>query len=401
MAGSGSSTSTLAFGGSPSSALTESWNGTSWTEVADLATGRENLGGAGTSTLGLAYGGSATLTATEEWSTASPLSLAVEGQVWYNTTSNTMKAYGYTLGTGAWASGGTLPSKRGNYGACGTQSATVSGGGYDGGPPEQILNNTILYDGTSWSSGNNMNMVKDHNFMFGIQTAAVSVGGILSPGGAHQSVVEEYDGTNWTEVTNVPTTMVGGGTAGSLTAGLIMGGSTGTTPAGAATSFEYDGTNWTAGGALNTGRYRAMGQCIGLQTAALYAGGFEGPAPGSQVEEYDGSTWTIVGAFNTAADLGGGAGITTSAIKISGRNGPPSYTTIGNVETYDGTSWTEVADVSSARSYCSATGSGAGTVGNTTALFFGGATTSSTPNTTATEEWNIPTSYTIKTFTAS
>ena len=60
-----------------------------------------------------------------------------------------------------------------------------------------------------------------------------------------------------------------------------------------------------------------------------------------------------------------------------------------------------MANVSSARSYCSATGSGAGTKGNTTALFFGGATTSSTPNTTATEEWNIPTSYTIKTFTAS
>ena len=82
---------------------------------------------------------------------------------------------------------------------------------------------------------------------------------------------------------------------------------------------------------------------------------------------------------------------------------PPSdlYAENSNVEQYDGVSWTEVANVSSARSYCSATGSGAGTVGNTTALFFGGATTSSTPNTTATEEWNIPTSYTIKTFTAS
>ena len=267
------------FGGStnPGTALkaqTEYWDGTTWTEVADLGTARTYLNGSGTYDSALCMGGgpgTAGGTATEEWSLASPLSVAQDGQVWYNSSTEVLKGFGYTIGTGSWASGGTLPSKRGNYGACGTQSATVSGGGYDGGPPEQILNNTILYDGTSWSSGNNMNMVKDHNFMFGIQTAAVSVGGILSPGGAHQSVVEEYDGTNWTEVTNVPTSMVGAGTAGSLTAGLIMGGSTGTTPAGAATSFEYDGTNWTSGGTLNTGRYRAMGQCIGLQTAALYA----------------------------------------------------------------------------------------------------------------------------------
>ena len=34
-------TAALASGGSPNSALTESYNGTSWTEVADLNTGRE------------------------------------------------------------------------------------------------------------------------------------------------------------------------------------------------------------------------------------------------------------------------------------------------------------------------------------------------------------------------
>jgi hypothetical protein len=37
--------------------LTESWNGTSWTELNDLNTARRNLGGCGTNTAALAFGG--------------------------------------------------------------------------------------------------------------------------------------------------------------------------------------------------------------------------------------------------------------------------------------------------------------------------------------------------------
>ena len=38
-------------------ALTENYNGTSWTEVADLATGREQIRGAGSDVAALAVGG--------------------------------------------------------------------------------------------------------------------------------------------------------------------------------------------------------------------------------------------------------------------------------------------------------------------------------------------------------
>ena len=52
--------------------VTETWDGTSWTEVADLATARASLAGAGTNTLGLAFGGSAPAVngLTEEWTGA-------------------------------------------------------------------------------------------------------------------------------------------------------------------------------------------------------------------------------------------------------------------------------------------------------------------------------------------
>jgi hypothetical protein len=49
LAGAGIQTSALAFGGTPYSAINESYNGTSWTETGDLNTGRVLLAGAGAS----------------------------------------------------------------------------------------------------------------------------------------------------------------------------------------------------------------------------------------------------------------------------------------------------------------------------------------------------------------
>ena len=50
------STAALVSGGAPNVAITESWNGSSWTEVNDLNTGRDYLAGTGTSTSALDWG---------------------------------------------------------------------------------------------------------------------------------------------------------------------------------------------------------------------------------------------------------------------------------------------------------------------------------------------------------
>ena len=84
MAGAGTSTSALGFGGSypPSqlAAQTEDWNGTNWTETSDLSTGRYGLGGSGTSTLALAFGGYTTTAVanTEEWSGSSTVTKTID-----------------------------------------------------------------------------------------------------------------------------------------------------------------------------------------------------------------------------------------------------------------------------------------------------------------------------------
>ena len=59
------------YTGTAYSGVNENWNGTNWTEVADLSTGRSGAGGAGAdSTSALIYGGftPSVTAATEEWS---------------------------------------------------------------------------------------------------------------------------------------------------------------------------------------------------------------------------------------------------------------------------------------------------------------------------------------------
>lgn len=79
MIGAGEYTNSIAFGGrngGPDAKLAnaETWNGTSWTEVNDLNTAREQLGGAGlSSTSALAFGGEGPpfKANTEDWNGAS------------------------------------------------------------------------------------------------------------------------------------------------------------------------------------------------------------------------------------------------------------------------------------------------------------------------------------------
>ena len=103
--------------------MTEDWNGSAWTEVADLATGREQHHGSGSSTSGLAFGGSTSpgvTAATEEWTfsgvqptDAANYANAITGDFYYNSTTGQFK----TVNTGgapigAFSSGGDLNTSR-------------------------------------------------------------------------------------------------------------------------------------------------------------------------------------------------------------------------------------------------------------------------------------------------
>ena len=79
------------FGGDvpPATALTESWNGTNWTEVNDLNTARSNIAGSGISTATLAFGGwlaPGRTEKTEEWNGAGWAEVADLSTARYDTT---------------------------------------------------------------------------------------------------------------------------------------------------------------------------------------------------------------------------------------------------------------------------------------------------------------------------
>ena len=389
--GAGSSNSIgIVFGGYKDGtgdlAKTESWNGSAWTEVNDLATARFASGGAGTETVALCSGGRGSDTyqsATEEWSFTPPTaSIVQEGDMWFNSTSSTLKGYGKAAAsTGTWASGGDLNTARyriggavnatqsaglifgGNgspygqteeyngtawseqndlnsgryasYGGAGTQTACVTAGGYyPAGSPQYATALSETYNGTSWTEGNDLNEGRIDTATFGTSTAAVLAGGGEASGGPNTvSSVEIYDGTSWTETTNLPAVTQEMGSLGVSTAGLVFGGSVDSNPTTKNTTVEWDGTSWTAGG-----------------------------------------TYPISVRYLT------GFGSSTNGIAAGGYKYPTAYSAVCNV--YNGTSWSEVAELTTAR---------LGTAGNGTsgAGFVAGGEIS-TGSVASTEEWNAP-----------
>ena len=112
-----------------------------------------------------------------------PTAAYAEGELWYNTTSNTFKT---AVSVFAWASGGAVGTARTTAGA-GTQTANVIMGGQ--GP----TSNVEEYNGSSWSEVNNMPYVASNLSGTGIQTAAMAFGGY-----PNVTTTALYDGTNWT-----------------------------------------------------------------------------------------------------------------------------------------------------------------------------------------------------------
>jgi hypothetical protein len=71
----------------------------------------------------------------------------IEGQVWYNSTSNVWKVEELTT-AGAWATGNNMNTARFALAGAGIQTEALAFGGYDG----TYKDSTEEYDGTSWTS---------------------------------------------------------------------------------------------------------------------------------------------------------------------------------------------------------------------------------------------------------
>jgi hypothetical protein len=70
------------------------------------------------------------------------------GQIWYNSTSNTLKGLGFAAAS--WATGGNMNTARSDNAGAGTQTAALAAGGFFTG----VLGATEEYNGTTWTTSN-------------------------------------------------------------------------------------------------------------------------------------------------------------------------------------------------------------------------------------------------------
>ena len=408
--GGGTQTAAIFSGGSPYAirgVSTETFDGSSWTNVNNMNSQRSSQGMIGTQANGLYIGGRtpARTAATEEWDgsvwSTSPASLSTarNGSILSksgSTSGGALIAAGYTgtaypttteeynsninaLTQASWSSGGALSTGRSHGNGAGSQTAGLYFGGSTGGGSH--VNNSEEYNGSSWTEGNNLNTARRYMSGAGTQTSAITAGGIAPP--ADTAAVEEYDGTSWSNGTSLPAARrlpIGLGVS---TAAVVFGGSQPyTSPKN--TTFNYDGSSWTSGGSYPISLVN--GGACGTQTAGLGFGGSAPPYTGVTAE-YDGSSWTASNSLIYARDFLRGGGIQTSAYAVSGANPAFAPGVTVATEQYDGTSWANVANQATSRpnGHAAATN----TADNTTGLVFSGPS-----NNTATEEFTGGTSVT-------
>jgi len=264
------------------SALTEEWDGSSWTESGDLNQRRDHLTGMGTTTAALAIGG------------------------------HYFTPFPYTPG----------------------QPHT----GY----PAATLSET--YDGSSWTETGDLPAARAYGGACGITTAGLYIGGLALPPISPRDRAEtfEYDGTSWTDASaDTGSSYYDHGATGTATAAIWAGGVNYTPPiTSRADSQTYDGSSWTDAPDINTAR-KFYNHISGIQTDAIFFGGHSPSTPGftKQTEVFDGTSWTETTDLNTNHGGGGGAknhGSSANALAISGTAVPGGVTETTAVEEWTG-----------------------------------------------------------------
>ena len=234
--GAGTQTAGLGFGGvtPPQTDKTESYNGSSWTEVADLQQTGTKLEGFGTSTAAIACGGDISS------------SYSDRSETWNGS---------------AWSEGNNLNQAR-------NQMASISGittaglvfGGQ--GPPPGMQDVTESYNGTSWTEVSDLNLARYGLSGAGTATAGLAFGGSVDPGDKGET--ESWNGSSWTEVNDLNTGDAFGAGFGTATAALFIKPST---------TEQFNGTSWTEVADTATPRGGLAPAQSGTTTAGLVFGG--------------------------------------------------------------------------------------------------------------------------------
>ena len=321
----------------------EQYNGSSWTEVEDLNTARSAGQGAGTTTSsgiyfggeGPASGGYVVYAQTENWN----------GSSWTEVNDMVTARYMMSLGTGSSSSaivtGGRNPGYNGLTEIWSAPSTfqTITQGQLFYNSTANAFKETITdFPGATWASAANLNTAGTNaaGATAGSQTAALVFAGDRP---SRVTATEEFNGSSWTTVNSMSTGRNNLGGFGVYNAANGFGGGT---PSATNANESWDGSSWSTVNSLNTPRGNVAG--CGLQTAGLAIG--NSPNVGI-TEDFNGTSFTERADLNTGRFVAMASGSPTAAIITGGAN--PSDASQAVSEQFDGTSWTEVADLNTGR----------------------------------------------------
>ena len=378
----------------PHSADTQTYNGTSWTEVNNLNNSRRSLSGAGTQTSALAFGGyttppgsDGTQVHTESWNGTSwteknNLSTKRKDAQGIGVSNTACICAGGNNGSGSvnnneswngtsWTEVAEINTTRERFAATGSSTAGIIATGYAS-SPDAVTANVELWNGSAWTETGNVNTAR--SFVGGSGTNSDM---IIAGGAPNVANTEFWDGSTWTEVADLANGRYLTGSAGDTAVQAIVFGGEGRSnsteefsAAGIADSlidtgqvfYRSDtgdmkvtlnvlGTGaWASGGNTNH-QDTERGGSAGTQTAGLIFGGGTPPAPiQATTEQYNGSTWTEVSALNTGRQALKGSVNSpyTSAIGFGGASSTTNPSGSNLNESWNGSSWTEIAELNTA-----------------------------------------------------
>ena len=194
----------------------ESYDGTTWTEVADLGAARyAGMGTASSNTAAVVFGGFLSPPFANQY--------LADCETWNGS---------------SWTEVADLNTTRRRLAAAGTQTAALGFGGY---PPAQAVCES--YDGSSWTEVSDLNTARSGLSAGGLQPAAVAFAG-YTPGGV-SALTELWDGSSWTETTDLNTAVYVSASFGTQAAALNTGGEAASV-ASATEEWTYGATatNW-------------------------------------------------------------------------------------------------------------------------------------------------------------
>ena len=146
-------------------------------------------------------------------------SSGLDGEMWYNSTSGSLKGLAISE---AFLSVTSLSTARFATAGAGSQTASLITGGQT--PPAAASTATEEYNGSGWATGGTLNTARYYIGGAGTQTSALAMSGRNPPAGWALANNEKYDGSSWTNSTAVPTALNQVTTTGTQTAGLLWGG---------------------------------------------------------------------------------------------------------------------------------------------------------------------------------